>query len=63
MAFQPRAKQGRTDDARRNSSWESPTGRSWGHEAAEAEPDRFGSALERKWEDAWRRARAADHSG
>ena len=63
MAFQSRAKADRADDARQVSSWGSETGRAWGRQPVEAEPDRFGPALEQKWEDAWRRARAADRSG
>ena len=63
MASQSRAKHDRADDARQVSSWGSETGGAWGRQPVEAEPDRFGPALARKWEEAWRRARAADQSG
>lgn len=32
------------------------------YQTAQVEQSRLGPALERKWEDAWRRARAADYN-
>lgn len=61
MALLRRSRQGRTGDARRDSpvSPRAPSSGGGGrHEVAAAEPSRLGAGLERRWEEAWRRARA-----
>lgn len=58
MAFLRKGKQRSTDDARRDSARAAPSGPSAQYESAPTGPSRMEPALERRWEEAWHRARA-----
>jgi hypothetical protein len=59
MALLGRKKKGGSGDARRQAV--APSAPAARYEAPQAGPSRLGSGLERRWEEAWRRARAADY--
>lgn len=58
MAFLRKGKQGRAPDAGRDSPRAAPSAQSPRHDSAPAGPSRLQPGLERRWEEAWRRARA-----
>ena len=58
MAFLRKGKQRGADDARRDSPRAAPSAPSVQYQSAPAGPSRMEPTLERRWEEAWRRARA-----